>query len=219
MENKAFVQGMVRQFDRKAAEESRTVEFVISDETRDRHGTVIPIGAWQLENFNKNGIAGYQHDVYGEYDPDPDKIIGVAKAWVEGEQLIGSITFEPADVNPFAEKLFRKVLNGTLKAVSVGFRVLAPGKWGEGEQAVSGKNPTYYFGSVELLEVSIVNIPSNPNALRRKLEETEVEGLRKQLQESYDENFRLLAQLTAQGQEIDTLNKTVEYYRNKSRRG
>ena len=41
------------------------VEFVISDETRDRHGTVIPIKSWEIKNYNKNGIVGYQHDVYG----------------------------------------------------------------------------------------------------------------------------------------------------------
>ena len=128
MENRKYITGEIRAFDRKIAEETRTVEFVISDETRDRHGTVIPISAWNLDNFNRNGIVGYQHDVYGFLDPDPDKVLGPGEAFAEDGKLIGRVTFEPKDINPLAEKIFRKVLNGTLKATSVGFRETAPSK-------------------------------------------------------------------------------------------
>lgn len=220
-QNRAFVSGEIREFDRKVAEETRTVEFVISDETRDRHGTVIPISAWQLDNFNKNGVAGYQHDVYGSGEPNPDKILGPARAWVEGESVIGSITFETPDVNPLADKLLKKVLNGTLKAVSVGFRELEKGKWGEKERGedIAGKNATYYFGKVELLEFSIVNIPSNPNALRREVV-TDIENRTRELTEECE---RLGAQIIAQGAQIDTLKRIndeqtrlIEYYKHKS---
>ncbi|MDH5524523.1 MAG: HK97 family phage prohead protease [Desulfobulbaceae bacterium] len=170
------------------AEETRQIDFVISDESRDRHGTIIPLNAWKLQNFNANGIVGYQHDVYGDdflTKADPDDVIGIGEAFTEDGKLIGRVTFEPAEINPKAEKIFQKVLHGTLKATSVGFYETKKGAWGEKEQARDGATPTYFFGEVELLEFSIVNIPSNPAALRRKLEEktlaADLEETRQQL--------------------------------------
>lgn len=215
MENKAYITGEIRAFDRAKAEETRTIEFVISDETRDRHGTVIPIKSWNIKNYNKNGIVGYQHEVYGGWgDPNPDMILGRGEAFVEEGKLIGRVTFEPAEINPLAEKIFQKVLHGTLKATSVGFREVVQGKWGEGEESVNGKTPTYYFGSVELLEFSIVNIPSNPNALRRKVEaDAEENKMLFRIAELSEEVGRLGAQIMAQAREIEFLKKVNEYYR------
>jgi len=163
--------GEVRAFTPEV-EKTRTIEFVISSNSKDRHRTVLPVDKWQLENFNRNGIVGYMHNVYGGdmcNAPDPDDVIGSGRAWVENGQLIGSVTFEPAEINPKAEKIFRKVLAGTLKATSVGFNPLGEGRWGNGEEAERGTDPTYYFDAQELLEFSIVNIPSNPDALRRSM--------------------------------------------------
>ena len=214
MESKAYISGEIRAFDRAKAEETRTVEFVISDETRDRHGTVIPIKSWDIKNYNKNGIVGYQHEVYGGWgEPNPDLILGRGEAFVEDGKLIGRVTFEPADINPLAEKIFQKVLHGTLKATSVGFRETVRGAWGEDEEAVNGKNATYYFGQVELLEFSIVNIPSNPNALRRTVEKDEELD---RIAELTEEVGRLGAQIMSQGREIDFLKKVNDYYRNRS---
>lgn len=174
MENRKFTTGIVRAFNRANAEKTREIEFVISDESRDRHGTVIPVKAWKLETFNQNGIVGYQHDVYGDsfiQKPDPDDVIGVGTAFIENGKLIGRVRFERKENNPKAEKIFQKVLDGILRATSVGFIETKPGKWGEGVEARNGDRPTYYFEEVELLEFSIVNIPSNPNAVRRSISE------------------------------------------------
>jgi len=173
MENRKFTTGTVRAFDRSNAEKTREIEFVISDDTRDRHGTVIPVKAWKLETFNRNGIVGYQHDIYGNgfEKPDPDDVIGVGTAFIENGKLIGRVRFERKENNPKAEKIFQKVLDGILRATSVGFIEIKPGKWGEGPEARNGENPTYYFSEVELLEFSIVNIPSNPNAVKRGFSE------------------------------------------------
>lgn len=163
--------GEVRAFS-PDVEKTRTIEFVISSNSKDRHRTVLPVDKWQLENFNRNGIVGYMHNVYGGdmcNAPDPDDVIGSGRAWVENGELIGSVTFESAEINPKAEKIFRKVLAGTLKATSVGFDPIGEGRWGDGEESERGSNPTYYFEAQELLEFSIVNIPSNPDALRRSM--------------------------------------------------
>ena len=153
-------------------EESRTVEFVASDNSVDSYGTVIPVDKWDLTRFQSNGIIGYMHDVYGDSwtkSADPDDVIGKGEAWIEDDKLIVRITFEPADLNPRSDKIFRKLQFGSLHAVSVGFRATKKGHMGDEER---GEDPkVYYYAGQELLEVSVVNIPSNANALKRSIEE------------------------------------------------
>lgn len=169
---KKYAFGSVRDFDRAKAEESRTIEFIISSSDKDRHGTVLNMKGWNLENFNLNPIVGYQHNVYGNnlcYPDDPDNVLGPGRAYIEGDKLIGAVTFEKKEINPLAEKIFQKVLNGTLRATSVGFLEVGEGKYGEGEERQGGKNETYFFAGQELLEFSIVNIPSNAKAVGRTM--------------------------------------------------
>ena len=157
---------------RKIDEESRTVEFVASDNSVDSYKTVLPVDKWDLTRYSGNGIVGYMHDVYGTSwtkSADPDDIIGKGVAFVEDEKLIVRITFEPKELNERADKIFRKIQFGSLHAVSVGFRATAKGHMGDEER---GEDPNvYYYAGQELLEVSVVNIPSNANALKRSMEE------------------------------------------------
>lgn len=163
-------------------EESRTVQFVISDSTKDRYRTVLNPDGWDLDNFNRNGIVGYQHDVYGGglcEGPNPDSVIGQGRAWLEGSALMGEVRFEPEDINPLAQKIFRKVVHGTLKATSVGFIANGGGRLVNdetGKEQRLSETPhgipegyTFYFDGQELLEFSIVNIPANPSALKKNL--------------------------------------------------
>jgi len=148
----------------RASSEDRQVKFIFSTDAKDRHGTRISPDGWRLENFNKNGIASFQHRAYG--DPDPDMIIGKAQAWKSEGNLVGTIDFETKDVNPLADKLYNKVQAGTLNAVSVGF-VEHEGHWGQDEKrgAEGEDKDTYYFDDIELMEISLVTVPSNPDAL------------------------------------------------------
>lgn len=151
---------------RQQAIKTRTIPFVFSDEARDSYGTVLPVKGWDLSTFNKMGVALYNHSSFGS---DPDNVIGTARAWVEGNKLLGEITFEKEDINPKAEKVFQKVLAGTIKGCSVGFRTMERGEWGKGEEAYDGKKPTYYYGRRSLLEISVTPIPANPNAKVRSV--------------------------------------------------
>lgn len=160
---------------RKSEGNPRKCTFVASDSTRDSAGTVVNQEGWNLKRFNSNGIIGYQHDVYGGWDNDPDKVIGKGYAYLEDGKLMVDVEFEPAEINPLAEKIYQKVLFGSLRAVSVGFAPIGRGHWGMNEESMSGSNPTFYFEGQELLEVSIVNIPANPNALKKSAEEAEKE--------------------------------------------
>ena len=158
-------------------EETRTVEFVISSGSKDRQKTIVNMENWQLDNFNRNPIIGYQHNVYGDNlctPPNPDDVLGQGRAWVDetnGKKiLMGSVKFETPDINPLAEKIFRKVLAGTLRSTSVGFMEIGKGEWKKDlDQKGQEVDKTYYFKGQELLEFSIVNIPANPDAVRRSI--------------------------------------------------
>lgn len=166
-----YIYGQVRQASENV-EEDRTITFEISNDSRDRHQSRLSLDGWVLDDFNRNPIVGYQHEVYGGdmcREPNPDDVIGTGPARLEDKALVSDLTFEPADVNPLAEKIFRKVLHGTLRMASVGFNPLEEGSFGQGAERAGGENETYYYGKRELLEWSVVNIGSNRDALKRNL--------------------------------------------------
>lgn len=147
------------------AREDGEREFVISTGGLDRHGTVINPGGWILDNFRANPVMPYQHRSGSN---DPDDILGTWEIRVEGDKLVGVPKFEPSDINPKAEKVRRKVEHGTLRAVSVGF---IPKEWHWGVRKAGEDPDTLYLDKNELLEVSIVAIPSNPESLSRSAED------------------------------------------------
>jgi len=192
MKTKQFTFGQVREIP-KNVEESRTIEFVISDATKDRHCTVLSTEGWDLGPYSRNGIVGYMHNVMGGGmcdEPDPDFVIGKGIATIEKNLLIGTTTFEPAEINELAEKVFRKVLFGTLRSTSVGFMELEPGTFGDGEEGCGQPDETYYFGKRELLEYSVVNIPSNRNAQKRSMRD-QTAGALAYVRRALDSKFRL----------------------------
>lgn len=154
------------------ADGARTALFVASTEARDRHSSIILIEAWQkrLNRFNDNGIIAYQHETSRDWfdgQPfNPDYIIGTGRAYIEGDQLMCEVTLEKSDTNPIADKVWNKIESGILKAMSVGF-IAHDGHWGDPDQGED--SGTFYFTDVELVECSIVNIPSNYEALKRDM--------------------------------------------------
>jgi hypothetical protein len=149
----------------KEVEETREVEFIISSEIKDRSGHRLLLDRWDLSNYTNNGVVGYQHNVWGAgmcSDPDPDFMMGPGKAWKADDVLLGSVKFEPESINPLAEKIFRKVLHGTLKSASVGLV-----ETNEDKSFTDEKDGAYVLGGQELVEWSIVNIPANPDAIRK----------------------------------------------------
>ena len=173
METKKYDFGEIREIP-KGAEESRIIPFILSTMRKDRHGTVLNQDNWDLEGFRSNPIMGYQHNLSGGLcaDPNPDFVIGKGiNHGIEDfggiKRLISDGEFEPNSINPLAEKVFRKILFGSLSRTSVGFRELGQGKYGNDTEARGGMDETYYFAGQELLEFSVVNIPSNKDAGKR----------------------------------------------------
>lgn len=171
METTSNIKSVVREAVIRALTEenikNRQAEFVISTEAVDTYDTVFKLDGWELERYVKNPIVAYGHRTWSD---NPDMIIGTSEVRVEGDQLIGKVTFEPEDVNPTAETIWRKVQAGTLRMASVGANVK---EWRYGD-AQNGENPgVIYFTRTELYEWSIVPIGSNPDALKRSVQTVE----------------------------------------------
>lgn len=171
METTSNIKSVVREAVIRALTEenikNRQAEFVISTEAVDTYDTVFKLDGWELERYVKNPIVAYGHRTWSD---NPDMIIGTSEVRIEGDQLIGKVTFEPEDVNPTAETIWRKVQAGTLRMASVGANVK---EWRYGD-AQKGENPgVIYFTRTELYEWSIVPIGSNPDALKRSVQTVE----------------------------------------------
>ena len=140
--------------------EDRIYEFTASTSTQDRDGEVIEAGGWDLKNYKKNPVIMYAHD----YRTLP---IGRApRVYVSATgELKNTVEFPPEGTYEFADIVERLVDTGYLKTESVGF---IPKKWedGDGEKA-----PKRRYTKQELLEISIVPVPSNPDALRNAVDD------------------------------------------------
>lgn len=130
-------------------------ELTLSDESLNRYGTRILTRGIKLDNFLKNPVMFYNHDrnrlPIGKWE-------GVKK--VDGK-LAATPVFDIGD--EFAKEVKRKFEEGYLNSASVGILVL--GTSNEPELMLPGQSlPT--ITKCELLEVSIVDVPANANAVK-----------------------------------------------------
>jgi hypothetical protein len=138
-------------------EDKRRVTVVASDATLDRYGDTIAADGWKTANFEKNPVVLLDHWYVVEY------IVGqCAKWWVEGGQFLNEHAFDPAGTNAKADMAWQKILNRSLRAVSVGFRAL---KWAKRLNEQNEWTGGFDFLEQELLEVSWVAVPANPSAV------------------------------------------------------
>ena len=142
----------------------RQYEFTASTADMDRDGEVIDVSGWDLKNFKKNPVIMFAHD----YRTLP---IGKAtKIGVRDGKLVDVVEFPPEGTYEFADIVQRLVDTGYLKTQSVGF---IPKKWEDAdfEDDEKGQKPRRTYTKQELLEISIVPVPSNPNALMNAVKE------------------------------------------------
>lgn len=130
--------------------EGKELVGIASTEAEDRHGEIVSIDGWDLKGAKANCplLWAHQHD---------EPAVGtVTKLWVDREKAKGSkskLMFKAviSDATERARAIKQLVEEGVLKAFSVGFR---------GLDMVENK-----FTKQELLEISVVNVPANPDAL------------------------------------------------------
>ena len=139
---------------------SGRIHAIVSTETRDRDGDIIRASGWELDRFKEHPVLVSSHN-YGRLD----SIIG---EWediqVNGKQLEGVAKYYIDQGNSEADWGFKLAQKGRA-AYSVGF---IPDMAEAKEIAGSTRGFTgWEFFKQELLEVSHVTIPSNPDALQQ----------------------------------------------------
>ena len=150
---------------RGVSEEERTIDFVASTETPDRYGDVIRVAGWKLDQYKKNPVFLWAHNAS---EPLIGRTVDIATE-KNPPALIHRVQFADAATSPFADQVFRLYKGGFLKAVSVGFRPTAkPSRILDDQNEWTGG---YEFNGQELLELSAVPIPANPEAVAKAVSE------------------------------------------------
>jgi HK97 family phage prohead protease len=140
----------------------RALRFTISTGTVDREQDAISVRGWDLKNFTRNPVVLWGHDA---------SRLPIGRAFdvqIDGDALKASVEFIPSDTpegGAFAESVYRLATAGFIAATSVGFR---PIKWEYTNDQARGSDdwfPGIDFQEQELVELSIVTVPANPEAL------------------------------------------------------
>jgi hypothetical protein len=139
-----------------------TLDFIASTATLDRYHEIIEPAGWRLDSYRSNPVFQNAHN-YGDILFTLGKALSTEVRSVgSGQALCQRIQFA-VEVNPVARIAYGLYKGGFLNAVSVGF---IPLSWEDsdghlGEAAL----PRRRYLEQELLEVSAVAIPANPDAL------------------------------------------------------
>lgn len=141
---------------RETGGNSIVLSYTASTAAVDRYGDVISQKGWSLDSYRENPVVLWQH----RSDLAP---IGRGTVKIHNDSLLIDVEF---DTDPQSAEIARKAEAGFINAVSVGFNPL---------QSVARSDlPTdhfaygekgFFFESSELLEVSMVSIPANGDAV------------------------------------------------------
>jgi len=138
-------------------EDAGLVSAVVSTEDVDRDGDVIRQEGWDLSHFAAHPILLASHNYRGL----TNQIGEWTQMQVEGSLLVGHAKYYIGEGNEEADWGFKLASKGRA-AFSVGF---VP-DMSKAKQIEANGNISYEFQGQELLEVSQVTVPSNPQALQ-----------------------------------------------------
>jgi len=124
--------------------------FRITSDVLDRHRDRVKPNSLKTENYEKNPVLLWNHN-------DCEPAIGTCRIFQENGEWFMEPNFD--GIGELSKDVAAKVAAGTLRTCSIRFRFL---KYAYNEDG--GLD----YEEVELLEVSITNIPANPEALRVK---------------------------------------------------
>lgn len=131
-------------------------EVIATTEGVDRDGEVILIKGWDFTNFMKNPVLLFGHDYWSW------PIGAVTELIPDGDKVIARGVFARTEEGQKARQLYE---DGILKTVSVGF--------------IPKERNGNVITKAELLELSFVPVPSNPDAVDTRKEIGELEGIMK----------------------------------------
>jgi HK97 family phage prohead protease len=140
---------------------TRSVDFVFSDESIDSFEEVVD-QSWDLTRYVKNPVLLYDHNKNARWAEDPRHSLPIGHSEnvrVENSALRGRIFLVSEAANPLAEMCWRCMLEGALRAGSVGFKPRdVVEEMRDGREILRLKNNTLY-------EFSLTPIGANENAI------------------------------------------------------
>ncbi len=176
--------------------ENGTFEVIASTDAIDRHGERILAEGWKTDNYMKNPIILFGHDYW-----NIESVVGKATSVevVSGKLIVKGV-FASGDTNPKAQMLRKMYDEGIIRTVSVGLRPLA--------RDVQDRD---IITSAELLELSFVPVPANPEALRLS-KELGAEEVIEEIKE--DPTVALAEEVKALSTKMDTILETLQTFAN-----
>lgn len=166
---------------------------VASTNSIDRHGEVVDNNGWELRAFKKNPVILWAHD-------HSEPAIGVSKkTWVEGTGKKAKLMITPVlhDVTDKAKAIKQLVEMGVINSLSVGFKPL------ESPDGVT-------FTKNELLEVSMVNVPANADAMMLAYKSLKKADIDEEVMEDLGINTELIDKLVSMEKDIEELKSVVK---------
>lgn len=134
--------------------------MILSDESLNSHGFWVKTRGIDQTRFLKNPVMLFNH--HRTYHGKNDEILPIGR-WedlkVENGVLYGTPVFDEKD--EFAMKIKNKVEGGFLSGCSIGIRIR---EWSDRPEDLKPGQTAPTAVVCELMEVSIVDIPSNPNS-------------------------------------------------------
>ena len=140
------------------------LEFIASSDRVDRMGDVVAQN-WDLRGIRSNPVFLWSHN-------GRDLPIGrITKIWTEktdaGKQTRIQVKFVPPEIWDFPGRVKAMYEAEFLNAVSIGFRPLEVREMSQEDKTAAGMEPYgLWFEKSELLEVSAVSVPANPDAVQ-----------------------------------------------------
>jgi len=145
-----------------AENESNGFSWTLSTFDLDRFGERVDPHGWDFKRYLQNPVVEWAH----RYDiPAIGKMENLT---IDDNGLHGIVFFNDKSFDPFAWSIEQRVKSGVIRAGSVGFRVIEieiP------DRKTQEEGTFLIFRKQELLEFSICNVPANPFALAKSMEE------------------------------------------------
>jgi HK97 family phage prohead protease len=126
----------------------RQIRFIVSTPNEDRVKDVMEPAGCDLTNYRHNPIVLVQHDVKSP--------IGNAEVEIKSDRVEAIVTFAPAGISKKADEYCGLAKAGVVRAVSVGYKEL---------EVEPRKGGGLHIKKWELLEISLVAIPANADAI------------------------------------------------------
>lgn len=127
----------------------RQVRAVITQQAPDRKNDIVVVAGVDMSNYKLNPIVLWGHD-------DRAPIANCIALETSSDKIVATIQFPAPGTSSRVDEIYDLIAAGVVRGVSIGLAVLDL-------EPISGGG--YRLTATELLEISFVTIPANPNAL------------------------------------------------------